>query len=240
MGSLAVGVLVGVAAGVEDVGVGDCVGAATEQVTTGVFVYTGCADVSVATAGAGVALAGEVAAALDWSVWVGSAPVTSGSALGWHLAAAECDFAAFDFRDVPGVLPVLPAPPGAGLADDVPVPPSTVRAPLPSVPAVVRCDPLPPCNAVLAWRMAFRNGRTPSVTLAMTATAAKTAASRSVQLPHPGKLPFRNRGHRTSASRDNQPGVAQCPRHVQFRTRSAAPKRTLSNQGRGGRPAIRA
>lgn len=165
--------------------------------------------------------------------------VAAGCALGWHLVAEGCGFAAFELRDVLGALPVLPSPPGAGLADEVPVPPSAVRVALPSVPAAIRCDPLPP-PPVLAWMMAFRNGRTPSVTLAMTATAAKTAASRNDQPPHLGKLPCRNRGHRTSASRVSHLGRAQCPRHVQFRTRSAAPKRTLSSQGRGGRSAIRA
>ena len=115
---------------------GDCVGAATGQVNADDFVYTGCADDCVEMTGDGVAIAGE-ADSLGWSVRVGSVLVTTGSALVLHLAAGEGDCAASGVRDAPGALPVLPAPLGAGLADDRPVPPSADRVPLPSVPAMV-------------------------------------------------------------------------------------------------------
>lgn len=231
-----VGVLVGVGADVAGTGVGDGVGAATGQVNADVSVYTGCADdAGAGTTGEGASVAVEVAGALGGtSVRLGCVLATVGSALGRHLAAEECDFTAFDVRDA---LPVPLCPPGTAAVDGVTLP---LHVPLPSVPAVVRCDPLPPpCNTVLAWMMAFRNGRSPSVTPATTATAAKTAASRNDQFPHPGKLRRRNRGHRASVSRESQPGQAQCPRQVQFRIPSAAPRRTLSSQGRGGRPAMR-
>jgi len=134
-----VGVSVGAGSVAEGVGVGDCVGAATGQVTREVFVYTGCAGACVVTAGDGASVAdeGEVADVLGLSVRVGCVLVTTGSALGRHLPAEAGDFAPFGVRDTLEAPPVLLSPLGTGPAGDVPVPPSTDRVPLPSVPAAV-------------------------------------------------------------------------------------------------------
>ncbi|HET9081392.1 MAG TPA: hypothetical protein VFO01_12875 [Trebonia sp.] len=74
----------------------------------------------------------------------------------------------------------------------------------------------------------------------MTASATRSAATRIVPVPHLGNLLHRSRGHRATAKRDNCAGLAQCPRQVQFLTRSATPKKTLVSCDRGGRPAMRA
>lgn len=80
----------------------------------------------------------------------------------------------------------------------------------------------------------------PSVTLAMTAIPASTTASRSDPNPHPGKLLRRDRVPRSPGISGSEVGQAQCPRQVQYRTRSTTPRMTLSSQWRGGRLPIRA
>ena len=200
----------------------------------------GCTDaLGLEVSGLGTGVAGATAGT---SVGLGFAPVESGSSGGAQLAVGVGPGAAvLDFLAAPSELswpPVCPPP-------DVPptaagVLPTVVRVPLPSVPAVGRAGALPPCSAVLAWRIALRNGDTPREMPAMTAIPASTVTSRSPAVPRPGKLLRRDRGLQKALGLGSESCQAQCPCQVQFRTRSMRPNRTLSGQGRGGRLPIRA
>src|SRR5580658_8711264 len=108
------------------------------------------------------------------------APVGAGSVLaapcgvpGTHPAddAALGDAAADDGVEVPWVLPGLVcATPGVALPAVGAELPSVVCVPWPSVPAPPCFGPFPSCRTVLlAWMIAWRNGCTPSETVAMTA-----------------------------------------------------------------------
>jgi hypothetical protein len=154
--------------------------------------------------------------------------------------------------------------PGLGCtAPDVAAPavgvavPSVACVPLPSVPAPPCFGPLPPeRTVVLAWMIAWRNGCTPSETLAMTAIPPRsTTTGRSQPMSHwgnerdvppapalsaVGRGSRCNRGHARSAAHSGAAGHAQCPRHVRYRTRSAPSASMLSSQGRGGRLPMRA
>jgi hypothetical protein len=151
-----------------------------------------------------------------------------------------------------GCVPPGVVPPAVGVAV-----PSVACVPLPSVPALPCFGPFPPeRTVVLAWMIAWRNGCTPSETLAMTAIPpSSTTTGRSHPMSHwgderdvpPAPAPSaagrgsrRSRGHGRSAARRSGSGHAQCPRHVRYRTRSAPSASTLSSQGRGGRLPMRA
>jgi hypothetical protein len=143
----------------------------------------------------------------------------------------------------------VPVPSG----EPLPLPPGV---PFPSGPPPPACGWLPPDSTLLlAVRIACRNGGTASVTLAMAATPARTATG-LIQVSAPARRPARpasgsraSRGHGTdssqaSASRQprnvstrarSEPGQAQCPRQVQYRTRSTAATSTLASHGCGGR-----
>jgi hypothetical protein len=152
---------------------------------------------------------------------------------------------------------VAAAPPSAS----GPLPSVVVWAPAPLVPAPFRDGTPPPLSTEPASLIAWRTGCTPSETLAMTTMAPRPAASRSTSIRHarrvPGSgnlsplllglsvgMPLRWRGRRASHGRwalvSGSPGQAQCPRQVQNLTRSTAPDRTASSQGRGGRSPMRA
>jgi hypothetical protein len=154
-----------------------------------------------------------------------------------------------------GAVPL--APPAA-----TPLPPAVVRAPDPSATPPPACG-LPPSwnTVVLAWMIAWRTGCTPIETQAMTVTPASPPASHSNPARPPpsaarrGKgspllraspegAPLRCRGrlrrHGMCTRASGNLGQAQCPRQVQDLTRSAAPDRTESSQGRGGRLPMRA
>lgn len=160
---------------------------------------------------------------------------TVGSVSGGHVSDAAGVLTVPGVSEAPGVLPRLVCPlPGA-------LPLVAACVPLTSVPAVARCWPLlPPCSAVPASMMASRTGWMPNMTVAMTATAARIAASRSDPAPRRGKILRHGCGHRTSVRRGSHAGRTQCPCQVQFLIRSTTPRMTLTSQGRGGRPPIRA
>jgi len=155
---------------------------------------------------------------------------------GWHWA-----------DDVPGAAP--PGPPlepealvGLGWGAAVtpppasrPVPSVVVCAPAPLVPAPGGDRAPAGSSTALAAVIARRTGWTPRETLAMTAMPARPVASQSTPMRQVPSAP--GTGNVRVSSR---PGQAQCPRQVQDRTRSAAPDRTASSQGRGGRPPMRA
>jgi hypothetical protein len=150
------------------VGVGELVGEATGQVRTSVLVSYGGTDV------VGLAVGGEETSVADAvpdasatsSVGLGLAPGKTGVAVGPHPAVDVGRGAAvFEFPAAVAVLPWLACPPpDAAPSTDGVLPPPLARVPLPSVPAprpvpVLRCGgPLPPCSAVLAWRIAWRSG----------------------------------------------------------------------------------
>ncbi|MDX6418901.1 MAG: hypothetical protein QOG28_3521 [Trebonia sp.] len=180
-------------------------------------------------------------------VWLGFAPATTGSAVDTQLAL-EVGFGTAVFPDAE-----VCAWPGCPLSDAVPptvgvLPPPPACVPLPSVRALPRGGPPPPLSDELAWRIAWRNGWTPSAMLARTAIPASTVTSRSHPMPHSGKLVRRDRRSWSALSPGSEPGQArcpgqvqvQCPCQVQCRTRSTRPARTLNSQDRGGRLPIRA
>jgi hypothetical protein len=153
---------------------------------------------------------------------------------------------------------------GTGLAPlpaSGPAPSAVVSPAVPLVPAPGRDGAAPPLSTAPAEMIARRTGCTPSETLAMTAMAARPVASQSTPMRHvpsaPGSenvslrlfgfsagTPLRWAGRWASHGRyarvSSRPGHAQCPRQVQDRTRSTAPDRTASSQGRGGRLPMRA
>ena len=174
------------------------------------------------------------------------------------------------FSDVVPGRPAIPEtlvgrarePPGvAGLAGGVP-PSTVVRVPFPSVPAAPRCWLVPPFSTVLlAWMIAWRNGRTISPRQRMTAIPASAAPGRSHQAPRRGRGRWRGSGrvvspvsapgaplrlrarrlrHGGVARQGSDSGQAQCPRQVQERALSARPARTANSQERGGRVPVRA
>lgn len=142
--------------------------------------------------------------------------------------------------------PPTAPPPGCVVPPPLRVPPpTTVGVPFTSVPAA--SGPVAPVSTFeLAAMIAWRNGGTASETPAMTAIPARTATGR-IQLTAagravpPGGGRLRNLGHGTAAGQARCGRQAhgrcqsQCPRHVQYRTRSPAPASTLSSHGRGGR-----
>jgi len=155
-----------------------------------------------------------------------------------------------------GRVPAVVPPSASG-----PLPSVVVCAPAPLVPAPCCDEAAPPPSTALAWMMARRTGCTPMETLAMSAMPTRPIASRSAPLRHvpsaavSGNLsrlllcfsagtPLRWRDRRASHGRcalvSGSPGQAQCPRQVQNLTRSTAPDRTASSQGRGGRLPMRA
>jgi hypothetical protein len=256
---LVAGGLAGVAvlAGVACVaGVAVLTGVACVAVLAGVACVAGVPEVETADSGelvTGLAAEVEVSAVtLDGPVFAPVAPVAPlavvapvapGSGVGAHPAAdAECGPVACD---CPVMVAVLPWPPGpvVGVAPSATGVPPPAWVPLPSVPALPRGWPLPPFSEVLAWRIAWRNGCTPSATLAMTATPPTTVTSRSHLMSHlrsrRGKLVRLDRRSQRAPNPDSASGQAQCPRQVQFLARSRIPKRTLNSQGRGGRSPIR-
>jgi hypothetical protein len=134
-------------------------------------------------------------------------------------------------------------------------------APSPLVPAPGCDGAAPPSSTLPAWMIARRTGCTPSERLAMTTIPARPVTSQSTPVRHvpsgplrgnasllrlglSAGLPLRCRGRRASHGRRARvsvtPGQAQCPRQVQNLTRSTAPDRTASSQGRGGRLPMRA
>jgi hypothetical protein len=120
--------------------------------------------------------------------------------------------------------------------DSVPPPPLPAGEPLPSVPAPP--DGWLPVRLLLTWTIAWRNGGTASVIVAMKATPASTATGRSQTVP--GAPLARGKdgkdGKDGNASERSRAGdQAQCPRHTQFRARETAPDRTLTGHGCGGR-----
>jgi hypothetical protein len=163
-------------------------------------------------------------------VGLGSAAVTTGSAVATHLAVdTECGVADCDFPVTVAVLPWLGCPPpgAAPLAVGAPLPP-LVCVPSPSVPPPPRVGPPPPppFSEVLAWRIASRTGCTPSAMPASTATPASAVTSRSHLMSHRGKLLRRDRRLQRAPGLGSDSCQAQCPCQVQFRTRSRTPPRT--------------
>jgi hypothetical protein len=75
---------------------------------------------------------------------------------------------------------------------------------------------------------------------ATTVIPASIVTNRSHPIPHPGKLPRRDRRSKSVLSPGSEPCQAQCPRQVQCLIRSTRPTRTLNSQGRDGRLPIRA
>lgn len=72
--------------------------------------------------------------------------------------------------------------------------------PFPSVPALPRGGLPPPLSESLAWRIAWRNGCTPSAMPATTVIPASTVTNRSHPIPHPRKFPRRDRRSRSAPS----------------------------------------
>jgi hypothetical protein len=143
----------------------------------------------------------------------------------------------------------LPVPSGVPLPFSLGALPPSVLSP-PASGSVT-----PDSTLLLAVSIACRNGGTASETLAIIAIPARTTTG-LIQATAPGRRPLptasgsrRSSGHGRApshaiASRQTRndssharsaPGQAQCPRQVQYRTRSTAPTSTLASHGRGGR-----
>jgi hypothetical protein len=171
VGDVAEGVGTGDDGELVGVGVGDAVGEATGQVA--VLVLCGWADVAgLGTSGPGTWVDGVVGDTCGVpSVRLDCAPFVTEDVVGGHLAVeAGCGFTVRELAAAVGAGPATGCPPpdgappdgappdGAPPAAGVPLPPSMVRAPLPSVLALTCCGPLPPFSAALAWRIACLNG----------------------------------------------------------------------------------
>jgi hypothetical protein len=190
-------------------------------------------------------------------VLAGCVPPVPAAAVGWHAV----ELLAVGAGSVCGPVPVGFAPkasrePGCALPLPSGVPlPFTLGPLFPSEPSGPASGSLTPDSTLLlAVSIACRNGGTASVTLAIAAIPASTATGR-IQLTAPGRCPLppsgsrRSSGHGTAASRArascqrrNDPsqvssasGHAQCPRQVQYRTRSTAATSMLTSHGCGGR-----
>jgi hypothetical protein len=170
---------------------------------------------------------------------------------------------------VPEAVPAgaaLPSGVGAAMAPPGVWPPFPAGVALPSVPAPPVLV-LPPLSTELPAEMSsWRKGCTPNETPTMTAIPASATTGRIQPTPvrpsrraRPGRAEpertlsestepeavrgtLRIRGKGRSAAAGSACGHAQCqcPRQVQYRTRSAIPLRMLSSKARGGRLPVRA